>query len=324
MAQDGHDHEHEHGHEHAPGEAEAHEHGGLGHAHRHDLRQRGRRALAIAFALTAAFCLAEGAAGLWTGSLALLSDATHMLTDTLGLLVALVAAVLRDRPRAGRSTFGLRRLPVLGGMVNALVVLAAAVLIVVEAVERIQAPRAVAGLPVLVVAALGLIANVVGAWLVHRSGDDSVNVRGAMLHMLGDALGSVAALVAGMVLWLGGSALVDPIASLVVAGIIAVGAARLLFDVGSILLERAPASLDVSSLERVVRSTPGVEEVVGLHAWELDSGEAVASLVLVTGEHDLAQLAQLADDLKRALHAQFRIAHATIEWRPRANARPCC
>ncbi|OGQ23580.1 MAG: hypothetical protein A2138_10350 [Deltaproteobacteria bacterium RBG_16_71_12] len=111
---------------------------------------------------------------------------------------------------------------------------------------------------------------------------------------------------------------------MLVAGIIAVGAARLLFDVGSILLERAPASLDVSALERLVRAAPSVEEVVGLHAWELDSGEAVASLVLVTGEHDLARLAGVADELKHALHAQFRIAHATIEWRPRANARPCC
>ena len=320
----GHEHVHEHGHEHVHddrGAARAqHTHGGLHHHH----HGRGRRALGIALALTAVFCVGEGAAGWLTGSLALLSDATHMLTDTLGLVVAFVAAVLRERPRGGRSTFGLRRLPVLGGMVNALIVLGAAVLIVFEAVERIQAPRAVPGMPVVVVAALGLAANVVGAWLVHRSGDHSVNVRGAMLHMLGDALGSVAALVAGVVLWLGGPSLVDPIASLVVAGIIAVGAARLLFDAGSILLERAPASLDVAALERAVRAAPGVEQVVGLHAWELDSGEAVASLVLVTTEQDLGRLAGVADELKRALHDDFHISHATIEWRPLANARPCC
>lgn len=313
MAHDGHDHDDEHhaGHAHRPG-------------HRHDMRAAGRRALGIAFVLTVVVCAGEAAAGWWTGSLALLSDATHMLTDSLGLLVALVAAALRERPANRRSTFGMRRLPVLGGMFNALIVLGASALIVLEAVERLQQPRAVPGLPVVVVAAIGLVANVVGAWLVHRSGDDSVNVRGAMLHMLGDALGSVAALGAGVVLWAGGPLLVDPIASLLVAGIIAVSAMRLLFDASSILLERAPASLDVAALERVVRAAPGVEDVVGMHAWELDSGEAVASMVLVTAEHDLGNLAGVADQLKRSLQEQFRIAHATIEWRPRTSPRPCC
>lgn len=326
MAHDGHDPEHDHGADHDPGGSEVNDHAEHGHAHghHHDLRQRGRNALGVALALTAAFCLGEGAAGVWTGSLALLSDATHMLTDTLGLAVAFVAASLRERPRGGRSTFGLRRLPVLGGMFNALIVLGASVFIVLAAVERLQTPHHVPGPPVVVVAALGLLANLIGAWLVHRSGDDSLNVRGAMLHMIGDALGSVAALGAGVVLWLDGPQLVDPIASILVAGIIAVGATRLLFDAGSILLERAPASLDVAALERVVRGAPGVLEVVGLHAWELDSGEAVASLVLVTGEDDLAVLAVMADELKRAMQAQFRIAHATIEWRPRTNPRPCC
>lgn len=311
------DHVHEGPHDH--GRDHEHHHG-KGHHH----RAQGRQALGIAFALTAVVCVGEAAAGWWTGSLALLSDAAHMLTDALGLLVALAAAVLRERPANPRSTFGLRRLPVLGGVFNALLVLGAAALIVLEAVERLQAPRAVPGPPVVVVAALGLLANVVGAWLVHRSGDHSVNVRGAMLHMMGDALGSVAALVAGVVLWAGGPVLVDAIASLLVAGIIAFSAARLLWDASSILLERAPAGLDVAALERVVRTAPGVEEVVGLHAWELDSGEAVASLVLVTGEHDLGALAGLGDALKHALQQQFHIAHATIEWRPRASPRPCC
>src|SRR3990172_8889737 len=132
MAHDGHEHEHEHDDDHDHGEAGSHVHVGYAHVHHHDLRRRGRRALGVAFALTAVFYIGEGAAGWWTGSLALLSDATHMLTDTLGLLVAFVAAVLRDRPRGGRSTFGLRRLPVLGGMVNALIVLVAAALIVVD------------------------------------------------------------------------------------------------------------------------------------------------------------------------------------------------
>lgn len=309
-----HDHDHEHPHEHGHDEP----------GHRHHHLAAGKRALGIALAITAVFCVAEAAAGWVTGSLALVSDATHMLTDALGLAIAFAASALRTQGRAGRSTFGLKRLPVLGGMVNALLVLGAAIFIVVEAIERIGAPRDVPGAPVIVVALLGLGVNLVGAWLMHRSGDHSVNMRGAMLHMLGDALGSVAALVSGVVLLLTSFTLIDPIASLVVAGIIAVGALRLLFDVGSILLERAPAHVDLSAMALAARNLPGVRDVVGLHAWELDSGEAVASLVLVTDVNDLSRLAASADELRRLLLRQFRIAHATIEWRPRESPRPCC
>ncbi len=283
-----------------------HEHHGVGHQHGRGAAHAGRRALAVALALTAGFCGVEAAVGWWGGSLALLSDATHMLTDALSLVVALAAATVRGTPKSGRSTFGLRRLPVLGGMFNAVLVLAASAVIVVEAVERIGAPRHVEGGPVIVVAVAGLAVNIVGAWIMHRSGDTSVNMRGAMLHMIGDALGSVAALVSGVVLVTFGLAIVDPIASIVVAGIITVGAVRLLFDVGSILLERAPAHVDVHDVERLARSTPGVADVIGLHAWELDSGEAVASLVLVTAENDLARLAQAADGLRLALLEKFR------------------
>lgn len=320
---DRHEHAHAHAHD-EPAPGPAHVDGdGKGHGHGH--AQAGRRALAIALVVTAAFCGVEAAAGWWTGSLALLSDATHMLTDALSLGVAFAASTLRARPRGpGRSTFGMRRLPVLGGMFNAMLVLVASGVIVAQAVQRLGAPRHIEGLPVIVVAFAGLLVNVAGAWLMHSSGDKSVNMRGAMLHMMGDALGSVAALVSGIVLMTVGAAIVDPIASLVVAGIIAVGALRLLFDVGSILLERAPAHVDVGAVERMARAVPGVDNVVGLHAWELDSGEAVASLVLVTGDNDLARLARLADDLRTALLDRFRIAHTTIEWRPRENPRPCC
>ena len=306
---------HDHAHDHDHG---AHKHGA------HGVAGRGRRALAVAFVLTASFCGAEAIAGLMTGSLALISDATHMLTDALGLLVALAAATMGARPRGGRSTFGMRRLPVLGGLFNALLVLGASVFIVVEAVHRLASPRPIDGVPVIIVAALGLLVNLGGAWLMHRSGDQSVNMRGAMLHMLGDALGSVAALVSGVVLWAGGNPIVDPIASLVVAVIITVGAVRLLLDVSSILLERAPLHVDVGAVEEVARGIAGVERVVGLHAWELDSGEAVASLVLVTSENDLKLLAGAADALRHTLLQRFRIAHTTIEWRPTESPRACC
>jgi cobalt-zinc-cadmium efflux system protein len=316
---DGHDHDHD-GHDHA-----GHDHAGHDHAgHAHDHRQLGLRALVVALVVTAGFCAVEAVAGWWTQSLALLSDAAHMLTDSIGLVVAVLAALLRARPRSQRATFGFARLPVLGGVINALTVLGAAVWIVVEAVERLRAPVDVPGMPVVAVAVGGLAVNLFGAWWVHRSGDRSVNTRGAELHMLGDALGSIAAIVSGVVLMTTSFRIVDPIASLVVAGIIGVGAVRLLLEASTILLEHAPRGLDVAELERVVREQPGVSDVVGLHAWELDSGEAVASLVLVTARTDLAELAASADSLREVLERRFRIAHATIEWRPTANPRPCC
>jgi cobalt-zinc-cadmium efflux system protein len=321
-----HDHDHDdHDHDHHDHDHAAHGHGHAhAHGHGHGVEHAGGKALAIALVVTAGFCLAEAAAGWWTGSLALVSDAMHMLTDALGLAIAFVASTMRTRGRGGRSTFGLRRLPVLGGLFNAIVVLGASAFIVVEAVERIGSPRAVPGAPVIVVAVLGLVVNLFCAWLMHRSGDHSVNMRGAMLHMIGDALGSVAALISGVVLMTTPFTIVDPIASLVVAGIIAVGSVRLIFDVASILLERAPAHVDVGAVERIARALPGVEGVVGLHAWELDSGQAVASLVLVTGDNDLARLAAAADTLRGTLLEKFRIAHTTIEWRPRESPRPCC
>ncbi len=292
--------------------------------HGHHATQRGRRALGVALVVTALFCGVEATAGYLTQSLALISDATHMLTDALGLLVAFIAASMGLRPRGGRSTFGMRRVPVLGGLFNAILVLGASAFIVVEAVERLGAPRHIDGMPVMIVAALGLLVNLAGAWMMHRSGDNSVNMRGAMLHMLGDALGSVAALVSGAILFAGGDSIVDPIASLVVAGIITVGAVRLLFDVSSILLERAPRHIDMRAVEDVAKGARGVQSVVGLHAWELDSGEAVASLVLVTNENELKALAGIADELRASLLAQFRIAHTTIEWRPMNDPRGCC
>jgi cobalt-zinc-cadmium efflux system protein len=313
MGAHGHPHHHEHGAEHA----HAHDHV---HAH----AKAGVRALVVALVVTGLFCVAEVVAGVWSGSLALLSDAAHMLTDSLGLFVAVVAAVLARRPRSARSTFGFARLPVLGGLVNAVLVLLTAGAIVLEAIERLREPRVVPGLSVVVVATLGLVVNLAMAWWVHREGDQSVNTRGAVLHMLGDALGSVAAIVSGVVLMTTSLLWIDPIASLVVAGIIGVGAIRLLFDVSSILLERAPARLDVAAVERVAREVPSVVEVLGLHAWELDSGDAVASLVLVTTETNLVELARQGDTLKAALEQRFAIAHATIEWRPEGNAKPCC
>ncbi len=304
---------------------DGHAHGAdRGHDHAHALGDVSRAALLQALLLNAAFLVVEAIVGVMSGSLALLSDAGHMLTDVLALTVALGAASFARAAVRGRFTYGLGRLTVLGGLFNAVSALAIAVLIVVAAIGRISAPPAVPGLPVLITGAVGLVVNVVSAWRLHRTGDMGVNMRGAMLHMIADALGSVAAIVSGVVLLTTGYAIVDPIVSVLVAGIVVTSAVPLLRDVVAILLQGAPLHVDLQAMERVARAMPEVKDVIGLHAWALDNGEAVASIVLVTTDDKLDALNAAADRLRAELQQRFHVHHATIEWRHAAYTTPCC
>ncbi len=313
-----HAHDHDHGHVHDHG----HAHDG-GHGH-HDLRALGRRALLIALVLNGAFFVVEAVVGWWSGSLALMSDAVHMLTDVAALVVAAVAASVRARPASASATFGHGRVAVLGGGLNALLSFAAAFIIVREAIERLQHPPTVLGLPVLVTASLGLVVNLASAWWLHASGDKGVNMRGALIHMMGDALGSVAAIVAGVVLFFGGPVYVDAVASIVVAAIVAAASVPLLRDVANILLERAPRGVDKARLAALLQKREEIKGVTGFHAWCLDDGETVASFVFATNEADLHKLAHVADEVREEIQQTFGIVHATIEWRPLDHARDCC
>ena len=322
-----HDHDdHDHaGHEH--GEHAGHDHAAFGdnHAgHSHDLRSLGRQALLVALVLNAGFFVVEAGVGWWSSSLALLSDALHMLTDVMALAIAFSAASILRRPRSNVATFGHARFAVLGGLANALLSLGAAIFIVFEALERLQTTPSIPGLPVLVTATIGLVVNLVSAWWLYRSGDHGVNMRGALIHMLGDALGSVAAIVAGVTLVFGGPVAIDPIVSIVVAVIVAASAVPLLRDVVHILLERAPRGLDLDGVASSVRDSVEVSAVVNQHIWSLDDGDVVASFVLSTTNMDLARLATVADDLRARLFARHAIRHATFEWRPVDSTRDCC
>jgi cobalt-zinc-cadmium efflux system protein len=322
---DNHDHDDHDDHEHDDQDHDDHDdHGDHEHGHHHhELRALGRRALVGSLVLNAVFLVVEGGVGWVTGSLALLSDAVHMLSDVIGLAVAVAAASVRLRPRDVVATFGHGRVAVLGGFFNGVLSMLAAVVIVVEAIDRLRHPPPVPGLPVLVTAVVGLVVNLASAWWLHRSGDRGVNMRGALLHMLGDALGSVAAIAAGATLLLGGPVVVDAVVSVIVAAIIAASAVPLLRDALHILLERSPRRLDPARVRAVLQAHPVVATVAGLHAWDLDDGETIASFVLTTREPDLARLAAAADDLRRSLRA-LGIVHATFEWRPDGGVGGCC
>ncbi|MBO6934859.1 MAG: cation transporter [Deltaproteobacteria bacterium] len=286
-----------------------------GHGHGAPDPGRSLRALRIALWLNAAFLVVEAVAGWWTGSLALLSDAGHMVSDVGALLVAVTAQRLVARRPSPRFTYGLRRAPVLGGLANALSLVVIVALILVEAWERFSAPPVFDAVPVFWVGLAGLAVNVAGAAVLSGSGDRSVNVRGAMLHLIADALGSVAAIVAAGCVYFWGFALADPIASVVIALLILVGSLPLLRETVAILLQRAPAGLDLEALADRVRAVDGVQAIQDLHVWELDSGSAVVSLTIVVDVESVIESTRIADEVRGCLLEDGSLGHATVECR---------
>lgn len=290
----------------------AHAHDTQGHNHDH-----GRvveRALWIAFGLNAAFLVVELVVGLLADSLALLSDAGHMVSDVAALGMALVAQRLARSQAGPGFTFGLRRVPVLGAFGNALSLLIIAALILWEAWHRLQAPPAVMAWPVLVAGTAGLAVNLISAWVLHRGSDQSLNVRGAMLHLLADALGSVGAIVAAVVLLTTGWAPIDAIVSVVIALLLLVSTWPLLRDSTKVLLQGAPAGVEPEHLRALLCDHPAVERVADLHVWQIDVGQSVLTAALVTRRCELIELEQIAVGLKAKLLDEQGIQHVTLEW----------
>lgn len=251
----------------------------MGHDHPHH-HGAPARSLTVALGLTATYMVVEAVGGLLTGSLALLADAGHMLSDAGALVVALVAARLAERPPDTRQTMGYQRAEVLGAALNAGALLVLAIWIAAEAVERLQAPGPVLAGPMMAVAATGLAVNLVVAWVLHR-GVHTINTRAALLHVLGDALGSVGALTAGALVAWGGLLWADPAISLVISAILLAGSWRVLREVAAVLMHSTPGHVDVGDLERGILDVAGVASVHALHVWTLRPGEDVLTVHIV-------------------------------------------
>lgn len=269
-----------------------------------------RRTLAIALVLTAAFGIVEAIGGWLAGSLALISDAGHMATDAAGLVVALVAQVVAHRPPSRRASYGYARAEVIAAFINALAMLALVVWIAVEAVARLLVPTPVAGALVMAVAVGGLAVNGVVAWLLSRAGG-GMNARGALLHVVGDLLGSVAALVAGAVIHFTGWTPVDPLLSIVVALLILRSTWALLRESIGVLMERVPAHLSYEGIGRALASLPGVTGVHDLHVWTMSARRVALSahVVLADGDAWLRTLASAQQMLAR----DFGIDHVALQ-----------
>jgi cobalt-zinc-cadmium efflux system protein len=296
---------------------------GVSHGHDHghgSARSMQRRALWLVLAANGGFLLAEVIGGIAFGSLALLADAAHMLSDVAGLVIALIAQRLLDRPATARHSFGLQRAEVLGAQANALALLAASGWIVFEAIRRIGDPADVDGGGLLVVAALGLAVNVGSAVVLRRAQGRSLNMRGAFIHMVVDAAGSVGAILTAIAVLGWNADWVDPVMSILIAALVLWSAWSLLRDTVHVLLEGTPSSVRPDDVEAALIADDDVEAVHHLHVWTIASDvPALSAHVVLNGERTLHEAQEATERLKDLLEERFGIEHATLEL----ECHPC-
>lgn len=284
-------------------------------SHDHDLgaNEKNLRRVMVALVLTGAFMIVEVIGGIISGSLALLADAGHMLTDTMALALAAMAFQVCKRPPDGKLTFGYQRFQILAAFVNGLSLLAVVGWIIYEAINRFIEPNEILGETMLVVAAAGLLVNLFSFAVLHSGDQENLNIRGAALHVAGDLLGSVAAIVAALVIIYTGWTLIDPILSIAVAALIFKSAWALVKRSGHILLEGAPEWLDVKAMQsRIVAGVPGVDEIHHVHIWGLTPQELMLTMHMSISDQAASQ-SDVIRDTKRFLKAEYGIGHSTIE-----------
>jgi cobalt-zinc-cadmium efflux system protein len=278
-------------------------------------RLASQRALAIALAVTVALLTAEFVGGILTNSLALMADAGHMLSDVAALGMSMFAIWMAAQPATATRTYGFHRAEILAALGNGVTLVVIAVFILWQAAQRVQEPPEVRSVPMLAIATAGLGANLVSGTVLFRHRKGNLNVRGAFLHVAGDALGSVGAISAAIIMLTAGWFLADPIISVLIAGLIAVSSWRLLRESTAILLEAVPKHVNVKQLEGALKAVPGVEGVHDLHVWTVTSGfVALSCHCEVDGQRDTHQV--LAD-LFHLIHERYGIRHVTIQPEPR-------
>jgi len=264
----------------------------------------------FAVALTLAFAAVEAGVGWWAGSLALVADAGHMVNDAGALVIAAAAAWVAQKPASRLHSYGLGRAEFLAALVNSLGLLALVVWLAVSAVQRLQTPVPVMGEAVSLTAALGLLINIGVAWLLSR-GEQNLNTRAALLHVMGDMLGSVAALIAGVVIAYTGWTPIDPILSLAIGALILFSSLRLLREALHGIMEGVPLHLSLEEIGREMAALPGVVSVHDLHVWSVASEKIMLSAHLVV--EDLQAWPTVLENSRKLLHERFEIGHVTLQ-----------
>jgi cobalt-zinc-cadmium efflux system protein len=312
-----HDHGSPHDHDHAPVSkgAAVLPGGGHDHDHHHDLKSSPLSRLAWAFAITAAFMLVEAGVGWWSKSLALLADAGHMLSDAAALALAIFAQKVAAQTRTRARTYGFRRAEVLAAFANGIALAVTAIWIFIEAASRWRDPPAIQGMAMTVTAALGLVVNLVAAVMLGVGGHGhNVNTRAALAHVLTDALGSVGAILAGVLVLGFGWNRADPLVSAMIGVLVLWGGYRLVRDTSRVLMEGSPVEIDIANLEQTLRAVPGVAGFHDLHVWSISDGFDVLTVhvVLARGYHGT----EVVEAVTRALREKHKLDHCTVQPEP--------
>lgn len=293
-----HHHNHHHGHD---------------HSHHDHARSGNKKGLAIALIITLGIMILEFIGGLLTNSLALLSDSGHMLSDASALLLSLVALWFATKPSSPNKTYGFYRFEILAALLNGVALFIIAGFIVWEAIQRFDDPPTVASGSMMLIAAIGLLANLLSAWFLMRTGDvkNNVNLRSAYLHVIGDALGSVGAIIAGIVMMAFGWYIADPIISILVSILILKSAWRIIQNTVHILMEGAPAAINPEEVKKSLLSIPGVTGIHDLHIWTITSNfDSLSCHLVAEDEANSYEILKQAIDL---LDSRFHIEHSTIQ-----------
>lgn len=299
-----HDHEHDH------------DHGGHGHDHGHShgpgaYRDTDRKALLLAAGLTTTFMVVEAVGGLITGSLALLADAGHMLSDSFSLFLALGAVMLASRPVTAHRTFGYKRAEILAALVNGVLLVVVSIWIVIEAINRLNEPVEILGGEMLVVAILGLLINLIAARILFKAAGESLNVKAALRHVFADVAGSVGVIIAALIILATGWESADAIVSILISVLIAASAWSVIKESVDVLLEAAPSGMDTEEIGYAMAAVPNVEEVHDLHIWQITSGFPTLSAHVLVGAG--ADCHGARREIEAVLQERFEIEHTTLQ-----------
>ncbi|EKS6729941.1 MULTISPECIES: cation diffusion facilitator family transporter [Enterobacteriaceae] len=294
-----HNHNHEDGHD---------------HDHSHKVTSGNEKRIRFVFILTFGYALIQAVGGAMSGSLALIADSGHMLSDAAALLLALVAYRIARRPADNRRTYGFHRVRVLAALANGVTLLALVVWIVWEAIQRITQPSEVLAGPMLIVAVIGLMVNLVGAWILISGNKEDGNLKGALLHVIGDLLGSVGAIAAAIGIMLTGWTILDPILSVFVALLVVRSAWKLVLSSINIILQATPQNIDANQVEKELQELPGISEAGHFHAWTLTDDSVVAT-VHVTAQPDVDPVT-LPGVVSAHLKERYSVEHVTVQVDP--------
>lgn len=301
----GHHHGHGHGH---------HHHHHHGHSHDGTSRAENQKRLTIVLVLVVLYMVAEVVGGVLTNSLALIADAGHMLSDAAALGLSVFAIWISQRPPTAKRTYGYYRTEILAALANGATLVAISLFIFVEAFRRLGEPPEVQGGLMMGIAAGGLLVNLAGLWILHAGRSESLNVRGAWLHVLSDALGSVGVIAAGVLIWVFGWNWADPIVSIIIGLLVLYSSWSLLREAVAVLMEEAPGHIDVDEVRDAIIAIPGVRAVSDLHVWTITSGIVSLSSHVAVEEGCLNQ--EMLTEIREVLHDRFGIDHQTIQLEP--------